>query len=428
MKFKKFLAGLCAAVLLFMLIPAMSASAEPFAEIKIAATARSVIKAVEFDSNPDYNWTSDCDGGKGVRPDELVDTETGSGTAEDYDGNIGWTDHGTWVQWTVDVEADGDYRFEAWCASDNDSNEGLSILCDGAPVGTLDHVEQEGWQEYALYKFGDTAMTAGTHVIKAEWPSVGGFNITAIIVTPLVNGYPVWIPVEHKIASSGTNRIGAVDFDSGVNGFSFDETGSSAVRPDETVNTEFGNETSGSTYSGYTGNIGWISAGDWVQYTVTVAREGMYKFETWLASEADPPGGIKVYADDGEIGTSPDSAKDGWQNYAKYPVGEAAMTAGDHVIKVEFTGGCNFAALEITRTGNIPEQAPPETDAPAQADESPADAAATGEGDSNTAIDEEESGGNMLLIIIIAAAIVVVVVVLLVIMTAGKGKKKEEKK
>ncbi|MCL2814653.1 MAG: carbohydrate-binding protein [Oscillospiraceae bacterium] len=426
MKFTKFSAGLCATVLIFMLIPAITASAEPFAEIKIAPNVQSVIKAVEFDSNPDYNWKPDCDGGKGVRPDELVDTETGAGVAEDFDGNIGWTDHGTWVQWTVNVEADGDYRFEAWCASDNGSNEGLSLLYDDAPIGSIDHVEQEGWQEYSLYKFGDIAMTAGTHVIKAEWPAVGGFNITAIIVTPLVNGYPLWIPVEHKIASSGTNRIGAVDFDPGVNGFSFDEGGASAVRPDEKVNTEFGNETSGATYSGYTGNIGWISAGDWVQYTVSVAREGMYNFETWLASDADPTGGIKVYVGENEIGTSPDSAKDGWQSYAKYPVGEAAMAAGDYVIKVEFTGGCNFAALEITRTGNIPEEAPPATEAEAPAKGDETDAAATGEGDSNTAVDEEESGSNLVLIIIIAAAIVVVVVVIVVIMVAGKGKKAKE--
>jgi len=431
MKFRKFLATFLVTAMLFTMLAALATinvSAEPFAEITIAAGAQSAIKAVEFDSL-DYDWRAgDCGGGKSIRPEERVDTEPGAGAADDFGGNIGWTDHGTWVQWTVNVAADGEYGFEAWCASDNGGNQGLSLLYDDALIGSIDYVEQEGWQEYTLYKFGSITMTAGTHVIKAQWPSVGGFNIAAIITTPYVNGVPMWIPTSYTIGGSKTT-IKAVDFDSGKYGKA-PADGLKTIRPDEDVNTEAGDNKA----LEFGGNIGWIAAGDWVQYTVTVQRDGMYKFEAWLASDADPTGGVIVYVDDKEVGTSPNSNKDGWQAYSLYPVGEAAVTAGEHVIKVEFNGGLNITALEVTRTGNIQEatEAPPAAAEDNAADggdaAAPAEDGADSGGDANnnnsTASDEEDGGNTMIIIIVIIAIVVVVAVV--VVIVAMKGKKPKE--
>jgi len=420
---KKILA-ISLAVFLLASVLSVPVFAVPYADIKIAAGAQSAIKAVEFDSVDDDWKDGSCGGGKSIRPDERIDTEPGAGAAEDFDGNIGWTDHGTWVQWTVNVEADGDYRFEAWCASDNGSNEGLSLLYDDALIGSIDYVEQEGWQEYTLYKFGDIKMTAGTHVIKAQWGSVGGFNIAAIIVTPLINGQPMWIPVELKINASGKNVIRAVDFDAGADKYSVAASGNHDIRPNEAVNTEPGG-------SEFGGNIGWITAGDWVQYSVKVQRDGAYKFDAWLASDADPQGGVTVYVDGKEIGTSPNSSKDGWQTYALYPVGEGNITAGDHVIKVEFTGGCNFAALEVTRTGDIKDEsaAAPEAAAPGDGAEAPApeanddnagaDATAAANANDSTSTTDDGSG-NMILWIGIAAGAVIVIVVIVVLVTKKK--------
>jgi len=419
-KFKKILAVTITVIMLASIL-SIPALAVPYAEINIAPDAQSVIKAVEFDSVDDDWKDGSCGGGKNIRPDERIDTEPGAGVAEDFDGNIGWTDHGTWVQWTVNVAADGDYRFEAWCASDNGSNEGLSLLYDDAPIGTVDFVEQEGWQEYSLYKFGDIKMTAGAHVIKAQWGSAGGFNIAAIIVTPLINGQPLWIPVEHKIAGSGKNVIRAVDFDSGKYGKA-PASGDKTIRPNEDVNTEVGG-------SEFGGNIGWIAAGDWVQYTVKVQRDGLYKFDAWLASDANPTGGVTIYIDDKEVGTSPDSAKDGWQTYALYPVGEGSMLTGEHVIKVEFNGGLNISALEITRVGDIPDPnapAAPAVDDNAAApvdDNAAAPEAAADDGAAapeTTANDSSDEGDNMLLFICIAIGAVVVIVIIVILVTRKK--------
>jgi len=419
MKPKKILAILLVTALIFTMLPALSmtAGAVPFTEITIVSDAVSAIRAVDFDSG-DYDWVDKGGSGHDIREDEEVATEFGSGVADEFGGNIGWTDHGTRIQWTVNVAADGDYRFAAWLASDNGSNEGLSLLYNDTEIGSIDYVEQEGWQEYALYTFGDAKMTAGTQVIQAQWGTVGGFNITAIIVTPLIDGAPIWTPVEHKVSGS-KSVIRAVDFDSGAANYGKDDNSDSKViRPDEMVNTEVGE-------SEFGGNIGWIKAGEWVQYSVKFERDGMYKFDAWLATDSDTPGGIKVYIGDTEVGETDTPNKNGWQEYELYNAGETAVTADDYVIKVEFLGGNNFSALEITRTGNIetPTEAPP-------AEENAGGENSDGEGDANEdsaatedaagTSDDKDSGGNMVIIIIIAAVAVVAILVIAVIATKRK--------
>lgn len=418
MKFRKILATAFAIILISLLL-AVTATATPYADIKIG-DGESVIKAVEFDS-VEYDWREDCDGGKGIRPDELVDTEAGDGVALDYGGNIGWTDHGYWVQWTVNVELDGSYKFEAWLASDNGSNEGMTLLYDGAKIGDVEYIEQEGWQEYSLYNVGRIDMTAGTHVIKAEWPEVGGFNMTSVIVTRLGDPgtFEPWKPKDFTIGS-GKTTITAIDFDAGKYGKDTSSTGGDTYRADEDVCTETGE-------SGY-GNIGWISAGDWVQYTVKVQRDGVYHLEALLATEADPQGSVKAYIDDKEIGTTANVTKDGWQAYSLYPIGDTEITAGDHVIKVEFTGGLNFAALEVSRVGDIPV----ETEAPPPADDGAADDGADNANDTTEAANDttasasssDDGGGIDMIIIIIAAVAVVIIVVIVIIIGKNKGKSK----
>ena len=169
-------------ILAFIIITSLvslNAMAVPYADIKIGDGVSTII-ATDFDSG-EYDWV-DNGGGKDVRPDEEVGTEWGE---SEFGSDVGWTDQGTGIQWTVQVEFDGKYKFEVWLASDNGSNEGMSLLYDGAKIGETGYAEVEGWQVYALYSLGEIEMTAGTHVLKADWPAVGGINISAIIVTCL---------------------------------------------------------------------------------------------------------------------------------------------------------------------------------------------------------------------------------------------------
>ena len=155
------------------------------------------------------------------------------------------------------------------------------------------------------------------------------------------------------ISGSGKSVIEADCFDGGEENYHDNnpEEGAHDSRPDEHPQTQ--------QTGGYIGRddidvennycIGWISAGEWIQYTVTVEEDGLYKFSAWIASDAGTPDGVELYYNDVLIGYSGAPAKNGWQNYSEYKVGNIDMAAGIHVIRVEFKGGMNLDAIIVER-------------------------------------------------------------------------------
>ena len=421
---KKFIAGILTALLLTALF-SFGAAAEPYAEINIAASGVSKINATDFDTV--YGLTTDSpDGGRDIRPETDVGTETG-GNQFDFEGNVGWMDQIEWLDWTINVAADGFYRFSAAIASDS-GNGGIDLYLDGEQIGSSPQgKEGNGWQEYVMYTIADIQVSAGTHVLRMVSWSGGGINIAGFDVEPLNEfGFPpVWENPNYRITRTGTTTIKATDFDPDDYGKEGDD-GNQHVREGHAVRTE-GND------SEWGSNIGWIGAGDWVQYTVTVANDGMYAFVAQLASDSGDraPVTIKVNGNSVTAGAPTDST--GWQDYHAMPAdGDLALTAGENVIIVEFGGGVNFAALEVSRTGDI-EGAADETPDEAPASDEPGDSEASEDGETADAGDDEsgnaqtgdsgsdgEEESNMILWIILGVVGVVVIVVIVVIATKKK--------
>lgn len=429
--FKRIFAGALSAVLILTL-SVMPVMAEPFKEIKVGE-GKTVIEAVWFDGGPEnYGENAPESGNHDIRVDEEVQTydytinnDYVGGREGDNMSCIGWIDADEWVQYTVQCEIAGMYELNFWGGAGGGGE--VVFSCDKREIGS-NYVEDNGggWQDYALYSAGTFHMTVGTHVIRADFPD-GGVNFESFELNFLEareDAPPiVWTPKNFTIGS-GKTTITATDFDPGEANYGKSGNpadGSLDLRPEEGVNTQFNDAEFG-------GNIGWIAAGDWVQYTVTFQRDGVYKFDAWLASEADPPGGVVMYCDGQAIGTSPDSAADGWQVYALYPVGEAEITAGEHVIKVEFNGGLNISAFEVARTGDIPSEEPEPTaadDGGGAAGEAADDVpeADAGDGAATAADEGADEGGFDPLPFIIIGAVLVVIVVIIIILVAGKKKK-----
>jgi hypothetical protein len=94
------------------------------------------------------------------------------------------------------------------------------------------------------------------------------------------------------------------------------------------------------------GAIAWTEAGEYVQYTINVETAGRYSFAAWLASGAEDPGYVQIWYNNNYVGFAGCDAY-GWQSYMYYSIGEIDMQAGGGVIRVEFSGSMNFAALEV---------------------------------------------------------------------------------
>ena len=102
-----------------------------------------------------------------------------------FAGNIGWTEPGEWVQYTIAVEKSGNYSFKAYLASginDEVGNGNIEVSCDGTVIGRTYSEDANGWQEYDWYPVGDLYMTAEAHIIKVEFFD-GKTNLAALEVT-----------------------------------------------------------------------------------------------------------------------------------------------------------------------------------------------------------------------------------------------------
>jgi len=246
-----------------------------------------------------------------------------------------------------------------------------------------------------------------------------------------------YITKSYLIGNYGANVIEAPDFDSGKYGVTNTGGGEYECRPGEEVRTQYCGEDyvgrvneNGRPIKGETiGAITSTAAGEWVQYTVEVRRDGVYRFDAWVASGDDPAGSVEFYLDGGDtlVGAA-ESASEGWQNYSKVTAGSGEMTAGTHIIKAVFpTGNVNFQAFEVTRTGEIvvpteeatePEATEPETDDVDEAgDSAPAANVPSGE--------NKEDGGNLLIFVLAGAGLLIVIVIIIVLATK---KKKEPNK
>jgi hypothetical protein len=170
--------------ILILSVSSVPALAAPYVDGGIKITDKpSTIEAVFFDTEDFLEKGKDAQWA--VR-DDMADvngpqTEFGS---SGFEGNIGWTAGGEWVQYTINVENAGKYKFEAWLASDATPVGNIEVSYNGTVIGQTESEDKNGWQDYDLYLVGEIEMAAGIGIIKVEFMN-GNTNLAAIDVTRL---------------------------------------------------------------------------------------------------------------------------------------------------------------------------------------------------------------------------------------------------
>ena len=142
--------------------------------------------------------------------------------------------------------------------------------------------------------------------------------------------------------------IQAEDFDAGANGIAYRDTtaGNSGGQYRATdVDIE------ACTEGGY--DVGWIDAGEWLNYTVNVAASGTYTLEFRVAS---PVGGTLHVESNGQnkTGAVTVPASGGWQTWATVRT-SATLSAGTQIVRVVFdTGSINVHAITVSAAATSP--------------------------------------------------------------------------
>lgn len=104
--------------------------------------------------------------------------------------------------------------------------------------------------------------------------------------------------------------------------------------------------------------VGWIAAGEWLEYTVNVTESGLYSFAFRYASGNAAGGGPFHLELDGNTVSSdisvPSTSTTSWEVWATKTVADIPLTEGQHILRVAFSAGeFNFGKMTFTRTGDM---------------------------------------------------------------------------
>lgn len=198
----------------------------------------------------------------------------------------------------------------------------LKFFMNGDQIGATEWV--------APYFTTVTFDQAGVYEVTAEIEDQEGNTTTSRVRTITVR-----VPQE---AYSGTphaipGKIELEDFDLGGNGFAYydDSPGSetdNAFRNDEDVDIEDCSDTGG----GY--NIGYATAGEWLEYSVNVEAYGLYDIAFRVAVDGDGRS-VSLSMDGEDIASNvaiPNTS--GWQEWQTVTVEDVSLTDGEHVLRL----------------------------------------------------------------------------------------------
>ena len=144
-----------------------------------------------------------------------VDIEKCSDTDGGY--NLGWTEQGEWLEYTVDVTADDFYSFEFRVASAYSTGAFSLDLDENEIVPTQTIHGTNGWQSWSSVHVNDVALTKGVHVLRFNIVS-GSFNMNKIIVTSTVTGQSELKSSPFELFPNPTNGNMTITTNSGFNG------------------------------------------------------------------------------------------------------------------------------------------------------------------------------------------------------------------
>jgi hypothetical protein len=136
-----------------------------------------------------YNDNDAINSGGQYRTTDGVDVEGAGDTGGGFD--IGFTNAGEWMEYTVNITATAAYTLEVRVASPGTGNT-LHVELDGVTIsGSLTVPNTGGWQIYQTVSTTTPSLSSGQHILRI-YEETGGFNINyinfvAISAAPVVS-------------------------------------------------------------------------------------------------------------------------------------------------------------------------------------------------------------------------------------------------
>ncbi|HYG37305.1 MAG TPA: carbohydrate-binding protein [Cytophagales bacterium] len=336
------------------------------------------------------------------------------GTSDEGAGeNVGWIDTGDWMDFSVNVQTSGSYTIGYRVASLNGGGS-IQLRSGSTTLATTGVPSTGDWQAWTTVNATNVSLTAGTQTLRI-YAGAGGFNLNWIQFTGGTTCTPTTI-APYLSVNGGTwqqtstatlNAGGSVTLGpqpltggswswTGPNGFTATtrEISRNNIQANQggnyvathtnaggctsthtftiTVNTVQAGQTipgkiESESYTAMNGvqeesttddgageNVGWIDAGDWMDYVVNVQTSGSYTVNYRVASESGG-GSIQLRSGTTTLATTGVAATGNWQAWTTLSA-NVSLNAGNQTLRIYASaGGFNLNWIQFSTTsGNTP--------------------------------------------------------------------------
>jgi hypothetical protein len=242
-----------------------------------------------------------------------VDVEASSDAGGGF--NVGWMDAGEWLEYRIAVQTAGAYRILCRVASPFGGTT-LRVAIDGNPIGNVINVPNTGsWQTWQSVPTSPVDLSPGIHTLRIS-TGTGWLNLNKVVI--------------QAAQSQSSLAIEAEDFDAFWDTTQENEGGHYRSTPVDI-------EPTADAGGGY--NVGWIAAGEWLEYSIIVDTSDTYQISCRVASPIDG-GTFRVTIDGNPVGDLLAVPNTGswqtWQSVSTLPV---PLSAGTHTLRVSIATG-----------------------------------------------------------------------------------------
>jgi hypothetical protein len=259
------------------------------------------IQAENFDDGGEgvaYHDNSSGNNGGAYRSTD-VDIEATSDAGGGFD--VGWMTAGEWLAYTVSVGQSGTYSLKARVAA-NGAGGTFHVEFGGVDkTGPLTIPNTGGWQAWVDVS-ATVSLSAGVQTMRIVEDAngstgvFGNINYLQLIAQPTGGGPTPFGGAARAVPGT----IQAEDFDEGGEGVAYHDT--TAENTGGQYRTT-GVDIQATTDVGGGFNVGWMTAGEWLNYTVSVAQSGSYTLTARVAANGE--GGMFHVEFDGVNKTGP---------------------------------------------------------------------------------------------------------------------------
>src|SRR5262245_39125701 len=305
-----------------------------------AGTVPGTIQAADFDNGGEGIAYHDTTAGNAGGMYRSTRVDIGSSSEGGY--TLGWIDPGEWLNYTVNVTASGTYNVQIRVAAPQNGSLHIGFNQSPGSWTAVSIPASGGWQSWSTVTVPLT-LTAGVQQMTLAFDS-GWYNVSYVTVasgsgsssvsptSSPYNGAPAAVPGQIRVA----------DFDNGGEGVAYhDSSPGNAGGQYRQTDVDIASSSEGGT------TVGWIDAGEWLNYTVNVTGTGNYTAQIRVAS---PWGGtlhIGFNRSTGSWTSVSVPATGGWQAWTSVNV-PMTLTAGIQQMTLMFDSGWyNVSSVNI---------------------------------------------------------------------------------